>query len=226
MHHHLLFFLSLFTATACLAQSPVDVGGEGMQTTALEASTGVDIFATTFDESNVGYLHVYVDPAIDPLETYLLRGVEMSDTAIAMLPPRFRKMANKEGSTLYSTIAIHGVGENLYLTRLDAPRRDQIDMFAIRDGRVKHLKTLAYRDCAGNECLQMDSFITDVDLDTNFDLIQIARRKTESMGTTDERRTVYYMDPDNRRWKMTQELDVNWEGVQFYDRGDHEEGPE
>ncbi|MGB3800161.1 MAG: hypothetical protein WA952_10135, partial [Lewinella sp.] len=122
-----------------------------------------------------------------------------------------------DGATLYSTIAIHGIEENLYITRLDAARRDQIDMFAVRDGKVKHLKTLAYRDCAGNECLQMDSYITDVNLDTNFDLIQIARRKTESMGTTDERRTVYHMDTDSRRWKMTQELDVNWEGIEFYD---------
>ncbi|WP_157976187.1 hypothetical protein [Lewinella sp. IMCC34191] len=223
MHHHLLVIFTLLVTASTMAQSPVDVGGEGMQTTALEESTGADLFATTFDESNVGYLHIYIDPAIDPLETYLLRGQEMSDTAMAMLPPRFRKMADKEGSTLYSTIAIKGIEENLYLTRLDAPRRDQIDMFAIRDGRVKHLKTLAYRDCGGNECLQMDSYITDVNLDTNFDLIQIARRKTESMGTTDERRTVYYMDPDNRRWKMTQELDVNWEGIEFYDRGDRPE---
>ena len=223
MHHHFLTFLCLFLATAAVAQTPVDVGREGMQTTAAEAATGADYFATTFDESNVGFLHVYVDPDIDPLETYLLRGREMSDTAVALLPARFRKMTEKEGTTLYSTIAVMGIEENLYLTRLDAPRRDQIDMFAIRDGKVRHLKTLAYRDCAGNECLQMDSYITDVNLDTNFDLIQIARRSTESMGTTDERRTVYYMDPEGRRWKMTQELDVPWEGIQFYEAGD---GPE
>ncbi len=223
MHHHLLTIFCLLLASVTVAQSPVDVGGEGLQTTAFEEATGADLFATTFDESNVGYLHIYIDPALDPLETYLLRGQEMTDTAMALLPPRFRKMAMKDDATLYSTIAIHGIDENLYLTRLDGPRRDQIDMFAIRDGKVKHLKTLAYRDCAGTECLQMDSYITDVDLDTNFDLIQIARRKTESMGTTDERRTVYYMNPDSRRWKMTQELDVPWEGILFYDKDDRPE---
>ena len=223
MHHLYLTILCLSLATVSLAQTPVDVGREGMQTTAAEAATGADYFATTFDESNVGFLHIYVDPAVDPLETYLLRGREMSDTAMAMLPTRFRNMTEKDGATLYSTIAIKGIEENLYLTRLDAPRRDQIDMFAIRDGKVKHLKTLAYRDCAGTECLQMDSYITDVNLDTNFDLIQIARRSTKSMGTTDERRTVYYMDPDSRRWKMTQELDVPWEGIQFYEVGESPE---
>ena len=220
MHHLFLTILCLSVATVSLAQSPVDVGQEGMQTTAAEAATGADYFATAFNESNVGFLHVYLDPAVDPLETYLLRGREMPDTAVAMLPARFRKEAEKDGNTLYATIAVKGIEENLYLTRLDAPRRDQIDMFAIRDGKIRHLKTLAYLDCAGAECLQMDSYITDVNLDTNFDLIQIARRKTESMGTTDERRTVYYMDPDSRRWKMTQELDVPWEGIQFFEPGD------
>ena len=207
--------LALLTSTLLTAQSPVDVGGEGMQTTALEENTGADLFATGFDESDIGFFHVYVDPNPDPLATYLLRGREMSDTAITMLPPRFRKLAGD--GTMYSTVAIHGIDENLYITRHDGPRRDQIDMFAIRDGKVKHLKTLAFLDCAGTECNQMDSYITDVNLDTNFDLIQIARRTTEAAGTTDERRSVYTMLNNDRQWKVTEELDVPWEGINFYD---------
>ncbi|NJB85792.1 hypothetical protein GGR26_001537 [Lewinella marina] len=222
MRHCIFFGFLLLAALPLSAQSPVDVGRGGMQTTALEEATGADLFATNFEESNVGFLHIYVDPTDDPLETYLLRGREMSDTAVAMLPARLRRLAKDDDATFYATLAIKGIDENLYLTRLDAPRRDQIDMFAIRDGKVKHLKTLAYLDCGGTECLQMDSYITDVNLDTDFDLIQIARRTTEQNGTTDERRTVYYMSPDNRRWKVTEELDVPWEGIQFYEPG-HEE---
>lgn len=222
MRHCILLYFVLL-AGSLLAQSPVDVGGEGMQTTALEEATGADLFATNFDESNVGFLHVYIDPSLDPLETYLLRGREMPDTAVAMLPARLRRLAKDDAAKFYATVAIQGINENLYLTRLDGPRRDQIDMFAIRDGKVKHLKTLAYRDCGGTECLQMDSYITDVNLDTNFDLIQIARRTTESSGTTDERRSVYYMSPDSRRWRVTEELDVPWEGIQFYEADSPEE---
>ncbi|THH41065.1 hypothetical protein [Neolewinella litorea] len=223
MRQFTLLCFTLLLSLSVHAQSPVDVGGEGMQTTALEEATGADLFATNFDESNVGFLHVYVDPTSDPLETYLLRGQEMSDTAVAMLPTRLRRLAKDDNATFYATIAIKGINENLYLTRLDGPRRDQIDMFAIRDGKVKHLKTLAYLDCAGTECLQMDSYITDVNLDTNFDLIQIARRSTEANGTTDERRSVYYMSPDSRRWRVTEELDVPWEGIQFHEPGSEQD---
>ena len=216
MHHYFLF-LCLLGAATLAAQSPVDVGQEGMETTAPEIDPEAELFITAFNPSNVGFLHIYVDPAADPLKTYLLRGREMSDTVVSMLPTRFRRMAEKDNATLYAALAVMGIDENLYLTRLDGPRRDQIDMFAVRDGKVRHLKTLAILDCSGNECQQLDSYLTDVDLDTRFDLIQIARRSTESLGATDERRTVYYMDPDDRRWKMTQELDVPWEGIQFFD---------
>ena len=217
--HRPLIFLCLLLVAALPAQSPVDVGDEGMETTAL-ANEEAQAFTTGFEESNVGFLHIYVDPAADPLETYFMRGREMSDEALALLPGRFRRDAMDDNSTMYSALSIKGIDENLFLTRLDGPRRDQIDMFAVRDGKVVHLKTLAILDCAGNECTQMDSYITDVDLDTRFDLIQISRRRAEGRGATDERRTVYFMDTDTRRWKMTQELDVPWDGITFFGEGE------
>jgi hypothetical protein len=217
-----LFSLLTLSLSLSYGQTPVDVGREGAQTTAIEANTGADLWATQFDEENVGFLHVYVDPNPDPLETYLFKGQELTQAAIDMMPARLKKLANRDNTKVYATVAVKGIGENLYLTRIDGPRRDQIDMFAIRDGRIKHLKTLAYRDCGGSECLQMDSYITDVNLDTDFDLIQIARRTTESQGTTDERRTVYYMPSDTKRWKRTEELDVPWEGITFFEPSEDE----
>jgi hypothetical protein len=218
------FSLAAFLLLTCTsyAQTPVDVGREGAQTTAIEENTGADLWATQFDEESIGFLHVYVDPDPDPLETYLFKGRELSQAAIDMMPARLRKLADREDTKVYATKAIMGIGENLYITRIDGPRRDQIDMFAIRDERVKHLKTLAYRDCGSTECLQMDSYITDVNLDTDFDLIQIARRSTKSQGTTDERRTVYYMPRETKRWKRTEELDVPWEGITFFEPSEDE----
>ena len=219
MHRPLLFLALLLTA-ALPAQSPVDVGAEGMETTALTDTEEAAAFIAGFEDSNVGFLHIYLDPAADPLETYFMRGREMGEEAMALLPGRFSRDAVQDGSKMYSAIAIKGIDEQLYLTRLDGPRRDQVDMFAVRDGKVVHVKTLAVLDCAGDECMQMDSYITDVDLDTRFDLIQIARRRVDGRGATDERRTVYFMDPDTRRWKLTEELEVPWEGITFFGEGE------
>ncbi|WP_116127394.1 hypothetical protein [Lewinella sp. IMCC34183] len=214
----ILFLSGLFFTTLLSAQSPVDVGGEGMQTTALEANTGADVFATNFDESNVGFMHVYVEPEIDPLDDYFFRGRELTDTAMAMLPTRWRQMADADDATYYGTMAIKGVDENLYITRLSTASGDQIDMFAIRDGKVEHLKTLATLNCNGTDCTQLDSYITDVNLDTRFDLIQIGRKYSKASGSTEERRSVYVMRPEDRRWTLTEELDVPWEGITFYDK--------
>ncbi|MCP9237218.1 hypothetical protein [Lewinella sp. JB7] len=196
------------------AQSPVDVGRGGMQTTAPEARTGMDEFATLFDESNVGFLHIYVDPAVDPLETYLLRGVEMGEAEIGDLPGDFLRDLNVRKGKMYATIAVQGIEENLYLTRFDGPTRDQIDMFAIRDGKLLHLKTLAYLNCGepGN-CAQLDSYLTDVNLDTTADLIQIFRQRA---GATEERQ-VFTMPRESRTWVATEKLDVPWEGISFYE---------
>ena len=64
--HRPLLFLCLLLVAALPAQSPVDVGAEGMETTAL-ATDEAEAFISGFEESNVGFLHIYVDPAADPL---------------------------------------------------------------------------------------------------------------------------------------------------------------
>lgn len=207
--------LSFLFSTLVFAQATdVNVGSTSPSTTSLETNNA---FTAAFPETNVGFLHVYADPAIDPLETYLMRGTEMPESIIAMLPRKFRKQASREGTTLYAVSAIRGINEDLYLMRTDAPGRDQIDMLALRKGKVKHLKTLAYRDCRRTECLQMDSYITDLNRDTDFDLVQIARRTTTKSGTTNERRVVYTMHDRKRKWKKTKLLEVPWEGITFFD---------
>lgn len=211
-----LSLLCLF-ATAMTAQSPVDVGGEGAQTTYDEANTGADRFATEFPEENTGLLHVYIDTMIDPLETYLMRGEEMTDAAMEMLPSKFRRKARNDRGTYYAVRAVKGIEENLYITRFDGPRRDQIDMFAIRDGKIKHLRTLAYRDCGGGECLQMDAYLSDFNRDTDLDLVTIARRSTDRLGTTDERRRVYYMPADKRSWVRTERMEIPWNAITFWE---------
>ncbi len=222
MQRYLLLTGFLLLTALLPAQSPIDVGSGGMQTTALEqGENGASLFASGFDESNVGFLHVYIDTTEDPLEDYLFRGRELSDTIVAMLPPRIGELA--DGGTFYGTMAIHGIDENLYITRLEGPVRDQIDMFAFRDGKVVHLKTLSFLDCSAADCQQLDSYITDLNLDTNFDLVQIARRVTANNGTADERRSVYYMPRDNRRWQLTEELEVPWEGITFFDGEEQDE---
>jgi len=209
-----LFCLLLLASISTFAQSDVDVTAEEQPMTLTDVDSDLIPFVESFEPSNVGFLHVYIDPSVDPLETYLFRGVEMGPASTALLPPEYRQMAAEDSTTMFGAITIMGIEENLYLTRLRGQSRDQIDMFAARDGEIVHLKTLAYLNCdEAGACAQLDSYITDLNLDTTFDLVQIER--DDAQDEQGERR-VYTMLRDERQWIPTEELDVPWEGITFY----------
>ncbi len=217
MNRPLSLLSAILITASVFGQNPVDVGSnERTDATSLDpAAPTADAFVESFQPSDVGFLHIYVDPSVDPLETYLLRGVEMSTNSLTQLPDEFRGMAaDSSRGTFYGALAVMGIEENLYLTRFAAPTRGQIDMFAVREGKVVHLKTLASLECAkpGN-CAQMDSYLTDVNLDTTFDLIQISRKNA---ADTEGSRAAYVMPRTTKMWTETEELDVTWEGITFY----------
>lgn len=206
-------FLLFLTTLVTYAQSDVDVTAEEQPLTLTAVDDEVIPFVENFEPSNVGFLHIYVDPAVDPLETYLLRGAEMTTDGLALLPQEFQQMIEGDSGKFYGTIAVMGIEENLYVTRYKGSDRDQIDMFAARDGDIIHLKTLAYLNCdTPGDCAQLDSYLTDLNLDTTFDLVQIERQSEDG----EESRSVYTMPRDTRMWVETEELDVPWEGITFY----------
>ena len=203
----LLLFFCL--STIGVAQGSTELGSVESEPTLTEERDGTAAFVSAFEPTDIGFMHVYVDAAVDPLETYLLRGQELSDAALALLPAEFSSMQG----TFYGAISIMGIEEDLYLTRYKGAPRDQIDMFAVRDGKVVHLKTLAYLDCTGDDCAQQDSYLTDLNLDTTFDLVTISRdNATEMEGT----RETFTMPRATRSWEATTEFDVPWEGITFH----------
>ena len=210
-------FLALFilACTCVRAQTPNTQGTGGAETTNLATGSEMELWAGIFEESNVGFLHVYVDPAVDPLETYLFRGVEMGEGEVSQLPQAYLSDLSSTDGKFYAAMAIQGIEENLYLVRFQGEEGGRIDQFAIRDEQPIHLKTLAYLKCdEPGTCAQLDSYITDVNLDTKFDLIQIIR---QNASDTEEERHVYTMPRETREWAETQELDVPWEGITFYE---------
>ncbi len=216
MYRPLTALIVLFFSISLTGQGHVDVGFEERTELTPELAAATAAFVEDFEPTDVGFLHVYIDPSVDPLETYLLRGIEMDSNGVALLPAEFQEMApDSSKGKFYATLAMMGIEENLYITRFMSPTRSQIDMFAVRNGKVDHLKTLAYLECGTpGECAQLDSYITDLNLDTTFDLVQISRKN----AADDEMvRSVYTMPRTTRMWAETQELEVPWEGITFYE---------
>lgn len=173
-------------------------------------------FDESFPNENVGFLHIYADPSVDVEEVYLLRGEPLSSTATALLPAKFQRMARNMNAELYGAMAVKGINESMYILRMDGQFSDRVEMFAIRGNRVIHLKTLAYRTCANGKCDQLDSYLTNLNSDTNLELVQI-KRTMRSSGETTAKPKSFVLKDSNRKWKMTRKLDIPTTSIQFYD---------
>ncbi|WP_020571865.1 hypothetical protein [Neolewinella persica] len=173
-------------------------------------------FDASFPGENVGFLHVYVDPDIAPDEVYLMRGTPISSTTKALLPAKFQRMADKMNAKLYGSMAVKGIDESLYILRMEGQTSGRVEMFAIRGNKIKHLKTLAYRKCLNGKCDQLDSYLTNLNADTNLELIQISRTMRRS-GETAMKRHAFLLNDRNRKWKKSKQLDVPWTSVRFFD---------
>ena len=179
---------------------------------------GLNAFRAAFAPQPSGILHVYLDPAIDPAEVYLFRGVEASGTVRALLPKKFQRLAKRLGGKIYATKAVQLSGtEDRYLMRIDGIYEDRIEMFTINDYEVRHVKTLAYRSCLNGKCTQMDTWITDIDGDADAELIQISR--TIRNGKTTRSQEKVLTIANNGKWKKSKKLaqDAPWTTVGFYD---------
>lgn len=217
----LLSFLLLSTSFA-LAQkvnTPPNRAGEPAQAypiTNTIANVALKEFEQNFPSENVGFLHIYTDPSVDPEEVYLLRGLPVSSTVKALLPVEFQRMARTMNAELYGSMAVKGVNESLYILRMDGQSSDRVEMFALRGNEVVHLKTLAYRTCSEGSCAQLDSYLTDLDGDTNLDLIQI-ERTVNKQGETVRKPRAYVMNTRTGKWKKTNKLEIPTDSINFYD---------
>lgn len=211
------FATLLISSTLMVAQADQTVkSGPDRAGNPYSASQALQDFAAGFAETNVGFLHIYADPNVDPKETYLMRGTEASGTLKALLPAKFQRMAQSMNATVFGSAAIRGLNENMFIVRMDGPMKDRLELFAIRGNKVKHLKTLAYRNCTNGKCEQLDSYITDIDGDTVLDLVQISRTIRNS-GVTASNKKVFVLKDRSREWKRTNQLDVPWNSIKFYD---------
>lgn len=213
------FFLSTALLTGQVTTRSENFPDRQQAATAVSRSA-LEVFKSEFSPRESAILHVYIDPDIDPEEVYLFRGQEASGTTVALLPHKFQRMAKRTGAKLYATGAIKLYGsDDHYLVRMDSPGEDRIELFRIAGSEVVHVKTLSYRNCQNGKCAQLDTWITDIDGDTDAELIQLLRTRKD--GVTKARKERVYTFTDANRWKKSRILaeDAPWSTVEFYEEG-------
>ena len=110
--------------------------------------------------------------------------------------------------------------EDFFLVRMDGTYEDRIEMFEIKGYEVVHVMTLATRNCSNGRCTQTDTWITDIDGDTDPELIRI-QRTLRAGSTSAEKQTVYtWVDKGNRgKFKKSKVLakDAPWSTIEFFE---------
>ena len=208
----LLFSLLVFLLTGAFAQR---VEGPttypAMRTPDSEIAKALD---ATFEERNVGFLHIFNDLDIQPGAFF--EGVEMSEDFYGLLPGKYRRRLLRDRAEAYSVYAIRGFEGNFYLVRYEDERRGQtMELFDLENGALDHVATLADAYCGNRNCYQMDSWITDVDRDGRLDIVQRARKTRAATGDVRrEKSRVYQQQPDGS-FRRNKNLQPDWASYEF-----------
>lgn len=209
-----IFFL-LFQATAFSQNTPTkkQVGGEPYPAPVSYQNISLDQaeFIKLFESKNVGNLHIY--PLVKQDKTAdFFDGKPITSSFSNLLTGDLFKQSfirNEEPRALFS---IRGNGEELYIIRLpDDVSEGEIALYGWNNGKMEKRQTLATYGCKRNHCVQVDSWIQDVNGDTRLDVIQVKKTIRDVGKKVKIEKTVYLMD-DNGLFKKSK-----YDGIDYAD---------
>jgi len=165
-----------FLSIGTLAQIPVEELEKEQYHANNEAETLEGAaFATFFEETNVGNLHIYSTAEPTAELDYFFRGTPLPEGLYGVFPREWRE--ELPGSVnVQAVYAIKGDAKPYYILRLEGTgSRNTLELFEMVDGALQHRQTLAIYWCEAGQCLQQDAWLQDLDGDTRFDLIKKVR---------------------------------------------------
>ncbi|MBI1228294.1 MAG: hypothetical protein GC192_23875 [Bacteroidetes bacterium] len=170
-------------------------------------------FIKLFESKNVGNLHVYPLAKQDKPSEFF-EGKPIDSGFSNLLTGDLAKQSfirNEEPRALFS---IRGNGEELYIIRLPSDvSGGEIALYGWNNGKMDKRQTLATYDCTRNHCVQVDSWIQDVNGDTRLDVVQVKRTTRDNGKKVKIDKTVYLMD-DNGLFKKSKYNELDFANYQ------------
>jgi hypothetical protein len=152
-------------------------------------------FIALFEDWNVTNLHVYADPNEQPSQDFYYFGKPISPTFKDYLPDELRHWTHVEGYEPHAVFSLRGDGEEWYVLRIpDKEMPNQLVLYEMQNGELVMKQTLAFVYCDKKGCMQMDSWIQDVDGDTELDIIQTSQVTTRNGKVKEPKTVVLSMD--------------------------------
>lgn len=136
------------------------------------------LFATYFEEANVGNAHVFAVRDEMP-EDYFYKGTELPRGLFGMFETKWRSTM-PDNFKAYAVAAIRGEGKPYYLLRFEGKGTNaQIALFEVANDILYHKITLAGYTCDQGVCHQKDSWIQDFDGNVRLDILTKVRVTAE-----------------------------------------------
>lgn len=136
------------------------------------ASERAAAFISLFDTENVGNLRVYAARDGNLNREYPFKGQALPERFLGMLPEPYLSELKRRGGTAYAVYRIKGNRGEHYLLRLPTEKGEHtLVLFDLHGEQLGLVNVLAYAYCGEKGCRQQDGFLTDLDGDTDLDIL-------------------------------------------------------
>ncbi len=166
-------------------------------------------FSALFSNESVGNLHVYATASEEPPRDYFFLGTLVDQRFYGLLNAAWQREVLPEEAQLFAVRTIrHGAGLQ-YLMRFYTPELGhRLELFTLFNERLEHVTTLAYVDCGRGRCFQLDSWIQDIDGDTDLDIVKKFRITDRRTDRFVEEFTNLYLQSDSRRFEANRTVQI------------------
>lgn len=166
-------------------------------------------FIALFEESNVGNLRVYSHYDDELPYEYPFEGEEIPESYYEMFAGTHRDLLEDDAASAYSIYSIKGNRAEYYLIRTPSDKGpNTIVLFDLNGEVMEPVQVLAYAYCKGDFCYQQDSFITDLDGDTDLDILTKFRRTEADDEETLVKNDIIYLQEDDGSFEMVLDNDL------------------
>jgi|GEM_PF-3121184 len=179
-----------------------------------------EMFTGLFEDKNVGSLHLYIQPrkTHSDTETSYLKGKAIKPAYNSYLPQKVRPWTSTKECHPKAIFAIRANGlRNFYLIEVPQKQADeQLILYQLQQRKLKKVKVLASYGCKAQNCIQLDSWVSDLNGDGRLDLIQKRHRKSKN-GKESTQTSVYLLNRQGK-FKRTRKIKLKEEDYTLFKR--------
>lgn len=186
------------------------------QTTSTVSLNDLETFKNQFEEWNVGNLHFYSQKQNENKKDYYFHGKKISPIFQQHVGKILKRSLVESGKEPHAVALVRGKGlDDYYVLRInDGKSNNVLVLYEFQNEQLTPKKTLAYFYKKNGRTYQLDSWMQDVNGDTQLDLIQ-RKRITKADGTIRKDKTKVLLQKKKGKFKYSRRTKIEQSNYQL-----------